>query len=271
MARWASLIKKRRSTNPVLLVDTGDFCQSHKTKLQKVTDQYFFEAMKLMGYDAIGIGDKDVRLGRKKLLKTAKSNRLPLVSSNIIDKQSHKLMGAPYIIKDIGGKRTLLGRKDAIRVGILSVVLPIYIYNIDKLATRYYEVANPKIAALDAVSKLREKGCNLIIALSHQGWGNSLDLAEDVPGIDIVINGHRSHAETYQKWVNNTLVIDTGEKRTTFTEISVTFEGDSLSITALDAGKEALLTNGHPKFVKLERDYEEDLRQYRLKKNPGGS
>jgi 5'-nucleotidase/UDP-sugar diphosphatase len=261
MARWASLIEQRREKKPVLLVDAGCFCPARRSKNQDIKDHYFFEGMRLMKYDAAAVAGNEIKYSSGKLIRTAKDIGLPLVSSNIIDRRTGKLLVSPFIIKDLGSKRTLFGRKGGIRVGIFSVVLPDFVYSVDKLAPKYYEVKNPKIAALEAVSKLKKKGCHLIIALSHQGFDRSLNLAEEVPGIDIVINGHRSSIKTHKMFVENTLVVDTGTNRTSFTEIKVKFEKDLLIKTALDVGNVALKMKDHPEIIKLERLLEEETRQ----------
>ena len=98
MARWAALIHKRRGERPVLLVDAGDFCSSWRVKYQEIKDRYFFDGMERLGYDAIAVGQTDIKYGRKKLLEARKRGDLPLVSSNIIDRRGGGHLVDPYTI-----------------------------------------------------------------------------------------------------------------------------------------------------------------------------
>ncbi len=226
---------------------------------QNIKDRYFFEGMKRLGYDAIAVGESEIRLGRKQLLEEVKNADLPLVSSNIIDKRGNGHLAAPYIVTTLGKHPLLFWRKGRIKVGVLSVVLPSYIHGIDEEIHKYYDVQDTRMSALVAVSALRKRGCDLIIALSHLGWENSLEFAKTVPGIDIVINGHRSHNGLYHEYVGETIVIDTGINRASFAEINVTIEGGTLRYNTKDMGKVLLTLDGDPEFVALEKSYEEEI------------
>lgn len=246
-----------------MLIDAGNFCTPWRTRYQYIKDRYFFEAMKRLGYDAIAVGPDDVRFGRKRLLKTVEEYDLPLVSSNIIDKRGTGHLGAPYIIRTVGGSRLLFWRRGGLKVGILSVVLPAYIHSINEEIDKYYDVSDTRISALETISTLKEAGCELIIALSHLGWENSLEFAEAVPGVDIVINGHRTHNGMYHEYVGETIVVDTGINRSSFAEITVTIENGTPGYNAQDMGKVLLSFDGDPEFTALEKSYEKELRESR--------
>ncbi|MCK4537978.1 MAG: hypothetical protein KAV42_04180 [Candidatus Krumholzibacteria bacterium] len=259
MARWASYIDNQRAESSVLLLDTGNFCRARKVKTDKLDYRYFFEAMKKMDYAAVNIADNEIRFGRRKLLETAEKYDIPLISSNIYDKRGQQTLGSKYIIKNVGGKTTLFGRKGGLRVGIFSVVLPHFIYDVDPIVPKYYDVKNPNIAALEAVSKLREEGCDLIIAISHQGWLQSLSLADEIDGIDIVVNGRKNHSGTYHEWFDSTIVVDTGNKRMSLTEIEIEYRNGKRYILATDMGARAHKSPERTDLKKLEDIYTEEL------------
>ncbi|MCK4351400.1 MAG: hypothetical protein KAX13_11100, partial [Candidatus Krumholzibacteria bacterium] len=116
MARWATLIEQRRDERPVLLVDTGNFCARKRVKNQDVQDRFFFEAMKLLRYDALAVGENEILFGKKRLLETSRHNGFELVAANIIEKKSQALLTAPYVIKEIGGTNLLFTRIGALKV-----------------------------------------------------------------------------------------------------------------------------------------------------------
>jgi 5'-nucleotidase/UDP-sugar diphosphatase len=264
MASWASLIDETKRMRPVLLLDTGDFTRSIRTPETDLMNTYFFRGLKMMKYDALNIGPNEILFGRDNLLKTADHYDLPILSTNIFDKRGDGYLGPRWITKEVGGRKTLFGRKGSVKVGIFGVALPGFIYSIDEAVPKYYTVEDPRLAALEAVTALRAEGCDLIVALAYMGWDKSLDLAKDVHGIDIVINGRRSHLATQSQMVDSTLVVDTGEKRTTFTEIVVKYAEGKHSATALNRGKAVLQQKKRPDLMKLEKEYDS-----KKKKIPG--
>jgi 2',3'-cyclic-nucleotide 2'-phosphodiesterase (5'-nucleotidase family) len=271
MARWASFVERRRGERAVLVVDSGDFSLAPNARKREVTERYFFEGMKLLGYDAVGIGEAETRAGLSDRLAAAKRYRIPLVSSNVFDRALKKPAAPESIVRDIGGSRTLFGRRGAVRVGVFSVVLPSFVYGDGGDAARIYDVIDPKLAALAAATNLRARGCDLVIAISHLGWGNSLELAREVPGIDLVLNGHREHKRPCVARGGSAIVVDTGEKEWSFTEVSVTFDGDSLAVVAADACGAALSLREDPRFIALQEKYAEEIRWRPSKTKPSGN
>jgi 2',3'-cyclic-nucleotide 2'-phosphodiesterase (5'-nucleotidase family) len=123
-----------------------------------------------------------------------------------------------------------------------------------------YEVIDPRIAALEAVSTLRKKGCDLIVALSYMGWKGSRELAESVDGMDVVINGKREHNRPTGEMAGNTLVVDTGVRRITLTEVRIEWEGGRPSMRVFEAGGEARALDGRKDLLELENKYLGELR-----------
>lgn len=265
MARWATLIEQRRDERPVLLVDTGNFCARKRLKNQDVQDRFFFEAMKLLRYDALAVGENEILFGKKRLLETSRRNGFELVAANIIEKKSQTLLAAPYVIKEIGGTNLLFTRIGALKVGIFSVVQPSLVYSADRLTRDYYEIEDPRMAALRTASELRKKGCTLVIALSHQMWDRSERLAGKVPGIDLVVSSHRIKAKTHSEMHGGTLLVGPGETKTSFTEILADRINGRWEITAVDRGSELLELADHPKFRGIKKQYQSTSRAKPIK------
>ena len=233
-APWASLIEERRHERPVVLIGAGDCSFSMGPPTRDPGDGELFEEIRRLRYDAVGIGECETRIGLDGILTQGHEHGIPFVSSNIIDRRTSKPAARTSIIKELGGTRTFIGRKGSLRVGIFSVALPDCIYASHQDAPSRYDVVDPKLAALEAVTNLRAAGCRLIIAISHQGWTQSLELARDVGGIDVVLNGHRSHDNAHEELVGRTIVVDPGTNGRSFTEVLMTFAGDSLIATPVD-------------------------------------
>ena len=264
MARWATLIEQRRDERPVLLVDTGNFCPRERSKNQDELDLLFFEAMRLMRYDALAVGASDILYGKRRLLEQADRSRLELVSANLYDKQSGEPFTRPYVIREIGGTNLLFTRVGALKVGIFSVLQPALLYTEDPITREYYELEDPRTAALRTASELRKQGCDLVIALSQQVWDQSVTLAETVPGIDLIISSHRIHAKTQSEEHGGTLLVGPGEKLTSFPEISGSWAGGRWELAAVDRGPEIHSLPDHPEFSRIEKKYQAASRPKRI-------
>lgn len=262
MARWASLVEQRRTERPTLLVDAGDFHWSHPIVYQDIRDRYFFGDMKYMRYDAIGIGEYETAARTENFLESLKRYRLPFLSTNILSAAARQPIAAQEIVKTFGGRRTMFGRTGGWRVGLFSVASPDLVYGFgDNPAARYY-VVDPKIAAVEAVAKLRREGCSVIVAVSHQPWEKSVDLARGVPGIDVVIGSHSMHGTTYGELVGKTLVVDPGPVGASFAEIEITFTAGGPSLGATERCHEIIMTPGDPYLVAQERNFEKEIHSF---------
>lgn len=271
MARWASLIDKRRERHPAILLDAGGFCNPAQGKSTTFDTEYFFEGMRMIDYAAVGVGADEIRFGRKRLLKRIEEAGLKLLSSNIYDKRGGKMLGSKYAVIRAGGRRSLTGTEGGIKIGVFSVTLPLFIHEIDPGIPKFYDILDPKIAALEAVSTLRKKGCDLIVALSYQGWQGSLELAGSVDGIDVVINGRREHNRPTGKVVGQTMVVDTGIRRISLTEVKVEWASGKPRIKVAESGPEAKILEGRPDLMELEKKYETELRKRGIKDAREGS
>lgn len=261
MARWASLIDRRRAERPVVLIDAGNFCYPRARRNAGFEDDFFFEGMRLLGYDAAGIGSNEIRYGRAALLERTSRAGIELLGTNIRLRGGDGVLGAPWTIVHAGGRRTLFGREGGIRVGIFSVTLAHFVYGVDRPARDLYEVVDPRLAALEAVSRLREEGCDLIVAVSVQGWEKSVDLAVQVPGIDVVINGTRSHPSAHGERVSGALVVDTGPPRSSLAEVSIVWRGGTPSASVIEQGGEARSGLERADLKELQERYERETKR----------
>ena len=207
----------------------------------------------------IGYAD-DISFGRSRLLERVDQAGFKLLSANIFDKRGDEMLGSKYTVIRAGGRRSLTGIQGGVKIGVFSVTLPLFIHEIDPDILKFYDVIDPRIAALEAVSSLREEGCDLIVALSYQGWMGSLALAESVDGIDVVINGRREHNQPTGEIVGQTMVVDTGIRRISLTEVLVEWVGGTPRVRVSEAGPEAKAMKRRKDLLELEKKYESELR-----------
>ncbi|CAD5107877.1 bifunctional metallophosphatase/5'-nucleotidase [Zestomonas carbonaria] len=216
VARLATLIDQRRAAaagQPLLLLDAGDFTMG--TLFHTVAREIGGELrlMSELGYDATTLGNHEFDFrpqGLAAMLSVAHKalgdKLVPVLSSNIrFDPerpeddtlQAHQEAGRiqPYKVIERGG----------IRFGLFGLLG----YNAIDVApmTRPVTFADPLETAREMVRTLREEErVDVVILLSHMGvnqqadgsWrGEEVEMAEQVPGIDIIVGGH-SHTALAQ-------------------------------------------------------------------------
>jgi 2',3'-cyclic-nucleotide 2'-phosphodiesterase/3'-nucleotidase len=212
LARTASLINDIRAeaTNS-LLVDNGDFLQGNPMgdyiayeRGMKEGDQHpVITAMNTVGFDASTLGNHEFNYGISFLMKSLAGAGFPVVCANIAKKtgaspREDETLLPPYVILD----RELTdgaGKSHPIKIGLIGFVPP-QVMNWDRKHLEGNVQARDIVECARAyVPEMKEKGANIIIALSHSGIGSadhsdgmenaSVPLAA-VEGIDAIMTGH---------------------------------------------------------------------------------
>ncbi|ANE50458.1 bifunctional metallophosphatase/5'-nucleotidase [Flavisolibacter tropicus] len=189
VAARAQLIKQiRKQEEHVLLLDAGDIFQG-TPYFNIYKGEPEIKAMTSMGYDATTIGNHDFDAGLGNLaLQLERHASFPLIISNY-DFANTPMEGRsqPYKIFKKGG----------LRIGILGVgiamdgLVPANLFG----NTKYLD---PIQQANRYSAELKQKGCDLIICLSHLGYEYKEDqnkmcdkvLAKESENIDLIIGGH---------------------------------------------------------------------------------
>ena len=186
VARRASLIKRiRASQDNVLLLDSGDIFQG-TPYFNFYHGEIEFKAMSAMRYDVATIGNHDFDNGVQGFVDMQPHATWDWVSANYeVSGSGMEPYVRPWVIREVAG----------IRVGILGVGIEFEGLVLASLheGVRY---TDPILAARRAATELRERGCDLVICLSHLGHFSRGDrpsdpaIAREVPEIDIVLGAH---------------------------------------------------------------------------------
>jgi len=178
-ARQVSVIEQLRKEAPrSILLDAGDQFQG----------TFFFNyyggsvistVMNILNYDAMTIGNHEFDNGPKFLGDFFRSLRFPVVCSNIDVSNEPTLVNVvkPYtILPKYGG------------IGIVGYIVP---------ETNFLSSPGPTVKFLDPatsvqkyVDELKAKGIQRIIAVSHNGYHQDIDVASKTKGISLIVGGH---------------------------------------------------------------------------------
>ena len=188
-ARRATLIQQIRSQEKnVLLLDAGDIFQG-TPYFNFYGGELEFKLMSMMGYDAATMGNHDFDNGLEGFLKALPNAKFPFITSNYDFSNT---------ILDGKTEKYKIFKKDGIKVGLFGVGI-----ELDGLVGKkqYQETKylNPVEIAQHYADFLRkEKGCDLVICLSHIGFDYRDDadkisdkkLAAQTDNIDLILGGH---------------------------------------------------------------------------------
>jgi hypothetical protein len=181
----------------VALVDGGGFFP--EDDIHKDASWFLMDAMKVLGTDAVGMGEKELRFGASYLKAQVKRTQLPIVNANLFDKKTGKTLVDPYIIKKIGN----------VKVGFFGLMSNQTDLGPSKDSLR---VDDPVAVAKRIVPEMRKKGATIVVLLSQLGKVESEDLATAVDGIDALIVGRNTPLTPKGRLIKNTVAVYGGEQ-----------------------------------------------------------
>lgn len=184
--RRATLIEELRREHPddMLLLDCGDFSQG-SVYYNLYHGDVEVKLLNLMRYDACALGNHEFDFGMDNLARLIGMAQFPFVCCNY-DFTGTPCEGLvkPYIIINRAG----------VRVGIFGVSpQPQGLISRDNYSGMRF--TDPVKAAQPVIDRLRgEEHCDLVICLSHLGWGDDPGMDPDfiaqTTGLDILLGGH---------------------------------------------------------------------------------
>jgi 2',3'-cyclic-nucleotide 2'-phosphodiesterase/3'-nucleotidase len=169
-------------------------------------------AFNLLHYDAMAVGNHDFNFGEKAMWKAKSESSFPWLAANI--KQTYTggvPYFRPYIIKNVKG----------VRIGIVGFVTPGIPQWEIPAHYKGYQFERIVSAAKRVIPQLRPQ-VDLLVVIMHSGfvrdpisgeeWPEQMpgentvaDVAEQVPGIDVIFFGH-THSELPEKFINGVLL-----------------------------------------------------------------
>lgn len=174
----------------VLLLHAGDFSQgtSYFTELKGNIE---IDVLNALGFDVVTLGNHEFDNGLEELARRLRSVDADVVCANY-DFDGTVLEGLvkPYTIVRRGGQKIGV-------IGLLTDIMEVVDRDIAKVLTYQdpAQVVNPLAAYLK-----EEKDCDMVICLSHLGFGMDKDVAANVRNVDLIVGGH-SHTDLDDKVV----------------------------------------------------------------------
>lgn len=198
-AKLKTYFDNRNSNNNALLLNAGDVV--HGTTFATISrGESVIDVMNQMGFDAMTAGNHDFNYGYQRLVELNNRANFPIFAANVTNQDGNNIIDSNSII-DV----------DGVKVGIFGLATEETKTKSSPANTEGLTFANSIETAQNEVNNLRNQGAQIIICLSHLGEDKesketSTMIAENVEGIDLIIDGH-SHTELQNgRYVGNTLI-----------------------------------------------------------------
>lgn len=198
-AKLKTYFDNRNSNNNALLLNAGDVI--HGTTFATISrGESVIDVMNQMGFDAMTAGNHDFNYGYQRLVELNNRANFPILASNVINQDGSHIIDSDKIIEI-----------DGVKIGIFGLATEETKTKSSPANTEGLTFANTIETAQNEVNNLRNQGAQIIICLSHLGEDKesketSTLIAENVEGIDLIIDGH-SHTELQNgRYVGNTLI-----------------------------------------------------------------
>jgi len=203
MAYVAALIKKLKAEKPGknLLFDAGDTWHGGGiTFFDK--GQSMVKIMNTIGYDAMVPGNWEFFYKKDHFLDLIDQANFPVIAYNLLDKEWEEPVLDQYIIRKV----------DKLKIAIVGYTYPwTALTSAYTGAGKWYKFGIKEDEARDLLAKIRKKeNPDVVIFISHGGFGLDQKFAKRVDGIDVLLSGH-THDEVLDPVVwNNTIVFQGG-------------------------------------------------------------
>lgn len=179
-AAYIDSVRCAEGKRNVLLVHAGDFSQgsSYFTELGGNIEIDVLNALK---FDVVTLGNHEFDNGLDELARRLKNLKADVVCANYnFDGTPLEGLVEPYTIIRRGGKKIGF-------IGLLTDIMEVVDGDIAKVLT--YQDPAEVVNRLAGFLK-EDKDCDMVVCLSHLGYGEDKDLAGSVRNVDLIIGGH---------------------------------------------------------------------------------
>lgn len=238
-ANIATLVKREKAANPfTVYFDAGDyFTGPYISSLTK--GEAIIDAMNYLGLDAACVGNHEFDHGWQNAIEQFKKAKFPILNGNIFEKGTDKLhWNNPYIIKKVNG----------VSIGVIGMHGKFAFYDTtsDEMI-QGVEARDEEVYLRKYIQELKNKA-DIIVLLIHEGipgrqsttgakdvarnLQRDIELAKNVPGIDIIVTGHAHQGTPVPLVSNGTIIVSTDAYTIELGKLEITYDKRSDKVTS---------------------------------------
>jgi 2',3'-cyclic-nucleotide 2'-phosphodiesterase/3'-nucleotidase len=228
----------RKEKDAVLLLDNGDNLQGQPAVyyynfIDTLSPHLLAQVMNFMKYDAGTVGNHDIETGHAVYDRLVKEYNFPLMAANAVDVNTGKPYFKPYVILN----------REGLKIAVFGMVTPAIPNWLPPQLYAGIEFKDMVETAKQWMPVILNEKPDLVVGLFHSGWdrndvkiesnGNlnengSAAVAYNVPGFDIIFNGH-DHRAANEKFINTAgdtiLILNGGSRSEKLSEAEITVTG----------------------------------------------
>jgi sulfur-oxidizing protein SoxB len=158
--------------------------------------------MNAIGYDVMAPGNWEFFYSKEHLLGLVEQADFPVIAFNVSDKDWDEPVFTPYVMKKVG----------KLNVAVIGLTYPwTALTSAVSGSAQWWKFGIREEAARELIAEIREEhDPDLVVLLSHGGYGLDQKFAQRVDGIDVLVSGH-THDAIFEPVVwNNTIIYQGG-------------------------------------------------------------
>jgi 2',3'-cyclic-nucleotide 2'-phosphodiesterase (5'-nucleotidase family) len=201
-----------RKEKPTLFLAAGDVIQGNNwTNLSRGRSSV--ELLNMVGLDALVVGNHEFDFGQEVLKTRISEARFPVLAANV---EGFDVL-RPYVIRELDGVRVAI-------LGIVTDDTPVATHPKNVAGLTFRPAAETVIRYLP---ELRRQA-SLIVVLSHLGYAADRKLAEQAPGIDVIVGGHSHTRVDSPTRIGNTVIVQAWEHGKTLGVLDITLDNGKI-------------------------------------------
>eukprot|EP00210_Caulerpa_lentillifera_P003685 g3518.t1 len=180
--------------------------------------QQMVSVLNTMGVHVACLGNHDLDFGLEQFCSLASQCNFPWMVSNVFDKESGSPLG--------GLETTVVLEWEGVTIGLMGLVEEDWMSTLAVLDPDDVAYHNFTTKGKELALELRNRGADLVIALTHMREPNDVLLLQSVPEIDLVMGGHDHHYTVRFIEPNGNLLVKSGSDFRDLTKIDVVIDLD---------------------------------------------
>lgn len=224
----AAYLKDARSRHAyreesVLQFDIGDHADRFHPLTEGTLGRGNIQLLNDVGYNAVTIGNNEgITFSKYDLEHLYDEATFPVLVANLFDLEGHR----PHGMNDY----QIYPLQNGLQVGVIGITIPF---------TAFYKplgwsVQEPMEILPQLIKEVR-KHADIVVLLSHMGYYNDVEFAEQLDGIDIILGAHTHHLLKQGKNVKGTTIIQAGKFGMYAGQMKVTYDENQQMIVDCDA------------------------------------
>ncbi|MEQ9261694.1 MAG: bifunctional metallophosphatase/5'-nucleotidase [Owenweeksia sp.] len=141
---------------------------------EKMAGRQMVDVLNVMNWDYFIFGNHEFDLKEPDLRKRLDEMKFTLIADNVLDSENKPFPNTTKQFKI---------EVEGISIGILGITLR-------NFKTSYANISDPLQAAKKEVERLQKEKTDIIVAITHQSIESDVNLAVEVPEIDMIMGGH---------------------------------------------------------------------------------